>query len=104
MRPRGARGCQDTALEDQKASKTSPRAPKSDPKAAQKRPKSAQERPKSGPEVPKRGPRPPQERPKRVQEGSEVRPKRHSREILKKPRFFSAIPLVAEGYRGAPKI
>ena len=84
-------------------------APKSGPGPAQERPKSAQERPKSAPRAPqerpraaKSVPRPPQERPKRVPEGSEVRPKRHSGEILKKPQFLQLDPMALR-YTGGPR-
>ena len=94
--PEGPRSAQ----EHQDAPKTSPRAPQERTRTAQERPKSAQESPKSGQEAPKRGPRLPQGRPKRVQEGSEVRPKRHSSETSKKPRFFELSPLAGRDTGG----
>ena len=86
----------------QEPPKSLPRAPKSGPRGAQERPKSAQESPKSAQEAPKRGPRPSKREARSFQEGSEVRPKRHSGEILKKPQFFQLDPMALR-YTGGPR-
>ena len=85
-RPRAPRCAEDRP-------KSAPRVHMCVPRAAQERPKSAQESPKSGQEAPKRAPRPSKREAGRLQEGSEVRPKRHSSEISKKPQFLQLDPL-----------
>ena len=91
-----------SAQEPQDAPKTAPRAPQERIRGPQERPKRAQESPKSAQEAPKRSPRPSKRDPRRLQEGSEVRPKRHSGEILKKPQFFQLDPMALR-YTGGPR-
>ena len=91
-----------SAQEPQDAPKTAPRAPQERIRGPQERPKRAQESPKSAQEAPKRGPRPSKREPRRLQEGSEVRPKRHSGEILKKPQFLQLDPMALR-YTGGPR-
>ena len=83
-----------SAQEPQDAPKTAPRAPQERIRGPQERPKRAQESPKSAQEAPKRGPRPSKTEAGRLQEGSEVRPKRHLSEILKRPQFFQLSTMV----------
>ena len=91
-----------SAQEPQDAPKTAPRAPQERIRGPQERPKRAQESPKSAQEAPKRGPRPSKREARRLQEGSEVRPKRHSGEILKKPQFLQLDPMALR-YTGGPR-
>ena len=91
-----------SAQEPQDAPKSAPRAPQERIREPQERPNRAQESPKSAQEAPMRGPRPSKREPRRLQEGSEVRPKRHSGEILKKPQFFQLDPMALR-YTGGPR-
>ena len=91
-----------SAQEPQDAPKTAPRAPQERIREPQERPNRAQESPKSAQEAPMRGPRPSKREPRRLQEGSEVRPKRDSGEILKKPQFLQLDPMALR-YTGGPE-
>ena len=92
-----------SAQEPQDAPKSAPRAPQERIREPQERPNRAQESPKSAQEAPMRGPRPSKREPRRLQEGSEVRPKRHSGEILKKPQFFQLDPIALRDTGGPRK-
>ena len=91
-----------SAQEPQDAPKSAPRAPQERIREPQERPNRAQESPKSAQEAPMRGPRPSKREPRRLQEGSEVRPKRDSGEILKKPQFLQLDPMALR-YTGGPR-
>ena len=86
--PRGSKLNPRDSQDSQVEPKTLPRGVQEPPTAPQERARARKERPKRAPRASKKRPREPQERPKRLQEGFQVRPKRHPSETSKKPKFL----------------